>query len=388
MSRFCTVQRRLQSSSVSHIFGDSRRFCVSGLSCLDGTHFVLVTPPIFGVSSSHCRRASGCRFFASATTSQDTNQGRQILLDHLSNPDSDIGGIVSILTLNRPNAANAIGKTMLQELQQALTELEYDAPSHSHNQDQQKSQSPMSQSRCVIIASSSSRVFSAGADLKERRSMSSQATEGFVTDLRHSFQRISELPMPVIAAISGAALGGGLELALCCDIRIAQESAVLGLVETSLAIVPGAGGTQRLPRLIGLSKAKEMIFTATPISAAQALEYGLVDYVVNDETSKGASPSSNPQDGTSSSGTQAPSPKQPQLPVLDKALELAWRIASNGPLAIQAAKRAMNHGMFAPKMQAALDVERQCYSTILNTHDRLEGLAAFAQKRKPQFRGE
>ena len=297
--------------------------------------------------------------------SKDVDSNDQIILDHLSNNENVPGGVVSILTLNRPNAANAMNRTMLLELKEALKELE--------------EQQHEPQSRCVILASASSRVFSAGADLKERRTMSLEEAQEFVTDLRQTLHRVSELPMPVIAAISGTALGGGLELALCADLRVANESAVMGLVETSLAIIPGAGGTQRLPRLIGLSKAKELVFTAAKVSARQALEYGLVDYVVCD---------SNQDDGTDKHKPEAQQSPSRSSPVLDKAWELAWKVARNGPVAVQAAKRAMNQGMFASEMQTALDVERHCYSQILATNDRLEGLAAFSEKRTPQYTGE
>ena len=276
-------------------------------------------------------------------------------MDHLTNAENVPGGIVSILTLNRPNAANAMSKTMLQQLKEALAHLE-------HNP-----------SRCVIVASSSNKVFSAGADLKERRTMTLEEAQDFVTDLRRTMHRVSELPMPVIAAMSGTALGGGLELALCADIRVANRSAVLGLVETSLAIVPGAGGTQRLPRIIGVSKAKELIFTASKISADQALSYGLVDYVVQDSQAY-------------DNDDKDKSAEYP--PVVDKALDIAWKIARNGPLAVKASKRAIDQGMFAPNMEVALDVERECYASILKTEDRLEGLAAFAEKRTPEYTGK
>ncbi|KAL7576003.1 hypothetical protein ACA910_000790 [Epithemia clementina (nom. ined.)] len=333
--------------------------------------------PVSVASTTRClfsvrRDVALCRFFGSSTFQ---NNERQVLLNHLSNNDIVPGGVVSILTLNRPGAANAMSKTMLLQLKEALAELDGQTPWQGEQQ----------RSRCVVLASSSPRVFSAGADLKERRTMSLDEAQAFVTDLRQTMHRVSELPMPVIAALSGSALGGGLELALCADIRIASESAVLGLVETSLAIIPGAGGTQRLPRLIGLAKAKELVFTAAKLSARQALDCGLVDYVVEDSADPSSSSATSGDERASSDAVVASSPPSP---VLDKALELAWKIASNGPLAVQAAKRAMDGGMFATSMQAALDLEEKCYSTILTTEDRLEGLAAFADKRKPHFTGK
>ena len=243
---------------------------------------------------------------------------------------------VSIITLDRPKA-NAMSKQMLHELKEQLKLVDH--------------------ARCVILTSSSDRVFSAGADLKERKSMSPSEAEAFVADLRQCFHDVSQLPMPVIAAVEGAALGGGLELALAADFRIVSKAATLGLPETSLAIVPGAGGTQRLPRLVGTARAKELIFTAARLSGEEAASFGLVDHLTE--------------------------PGQ----TMEKALEIAWRIAQNGPVAVRAAKEAIDRGLFAPSMQEALDIEKECYSRVLSTQDRLEGLAAFQEGRMPIYKG-
>jgi methylglutaconyl-CoA hydratase len=156
-----------------------------------------------------------------------------------------------------------MGGIMLQELAETLDTLEND-----------------DEIRCVVVTSSSPRVFSAGADLKERATMTMEEAAAFVTRLRNTMQRLSRLPMPTIAAIEGVAVGGGLELALAADLRIAGMNAKFGLPETGLAIIPGAGGTQRLSRLIGVARAKELIFTARRIDASTALDYGLVQHVV------------------------------------------------------------------------------------------------------------
>lgn len=230
----------------------------------------------------------------------------------------------------------------MQQLSDALTQLEADQ-----------------ETRCLVITSASPKVFSAGADLKERRTMTVDEAEATVVHLRETMQRVADLPMPVIASVSGVAVAGGLELALAADLRVANQSTVLGLVETSLGIVPGAGGTQRLSRLIGMSKAKELIFTASKIKATTALRMGLVDHVMSQNEE-----------------------------VLDKSLELAWTIAQNGPLAVRAAKEAMNQGIMAHSMEEALDIERINYQKVLTTEDRLEGLAAFAEKRKPHYKGK
>lgn len=186
--------------------------------------------------------------------------------------------------------------------------------------------------------------------------MSPGEAEAFVKRLRAAFTALEGLPMPVIAAIEGAALGGGLELALACDLRVAGAKARLGLPETSLAILPGAGGTQRLPRLIGRARAKELIFTARRFGAEEGLALGVVDRAVG-------------------SGS-----------ALDAALALARQILPNGPVALRAAKAAIDGGMDRDRA-GGLEVEEACYARVLPTEDRLEGLAAFREKRRPLYRG-
>lgn len=169
---------------------------------------------------------------------------------------------ITTLTLHRPKA-NAMGKNLMNEFSNALAELER-----------------CQHTRCVILTSSSHKVFSAGADLKERASMSIEEAEATVTGLRNSLERFARLPMPTLAVIEGIALGGGMELAAAADIRIASRSSVFGLPETSLGIVPGAGGTQRIPRLIGVARAIELIVTGKKISGEAAYEYGLIQHLV------------------------------------------------------------------------------------------------------------
>jgi methylglutaconyl-CoA hydratase len=263
----------------------------------------------------------------------------QILVERLSHTDRE--GHITQVTLNRPKA-NAMGSIMLTELLECLETLESDSNS----------------SRCVILTSSSPKVFSAGADLKERRGMTQQEAAAFVTMLRNTMQRVAALPQPIIAAIEGVAVGGGLELALAADLRIASSTATLGFPETSLAIIPGAGGTQRLPRLIGVSKAKELIWTGRRVNGDEAYNMGLVDRVVE------------PGQAT------------------DTAIQLAWEIAAKGPIAIRASKEAMDRGLTANTMDEALEMERQCYAKILPTKDRMEGLAAFQEGRTPNYKGE
>lgn len=188
--------------------------------------------------------------------------------------------------------------------------------------------------------------------------MTIEEASAFVTRLRMTFHRLSCLPIPTIAAVEGVAVGGGLELAMATDIRVVGASSTFGLPETSLAIIPGAGGTQRLPRLIGVARAKELVFTGRRINATAALEYGLVQHVVD------------------------------QGQADHTAVELALEIAKNGPIAIRAAKKAVDTGMEAPTMEEALEIERECYQQIIPTQDRLEGLAAFREGRTPEYQGQ
>jgi len=176
-------------------------------------------------------------------------------------------GIV-LWTLNRTSAANAIGRTMLRQLQSCIQQVQRDMEKD--------------RVRCIILSSVSKKVFSAGADLRERSTMTPIQASAYVSELRDTFQLLANLPIPLIASVEGVAVGGGLELALTADIIVAGSKSTFGLPETSLAIIPGAGGSVRLPRKIGMSRAKEMIFTAQKINATTAYEYGLVEHVVEE----------------------------------------------------------------------------------------------------------
>jgi enoyl-CoA hydratase/carnithine racemase len=178
----------------------------------------------------------------------------------------------------------------------------------------------------------------------------------FITTIRNLFTRIEYLKKPVIAAVNGVALGGGTELAMACDIRIASESATMGQTETRLAIIPGAGGTQRLPRLVGKGLAKELIFTGRRIAADEALRIGLVNRVV--------------------------APEQ----LMDEAGKMAAMICEAGPVALEQAKYAINYGM-ETDLHTGLAIESNAYWVCIPTEDRLEGLAAFQEKRKPVYKG-
>ncbi|XP_030524898.1 probable enoyl-CoA hydratase 2, mitochondrial isoform X1 [Rhodamnia argentea] len=265
-----------------------------------------------------------------------TSASESVKLNRLSDSDS---GIVEVC-LDRPGTKNAIGKDMLRGLQNAFEAVKED-----------------SSANVLMICSAVPRAFCAGADLKERKTMCPSEVQFFVNSLRLTFSSLEELRIPTIAVIEGVALGGGLELALSCDLRICGDDAVLGLPETGLAIIPGAGGTQRLPRLVGKSLAKELIFTGRRVGGKDAKSMGLVNHSV-------------------ASG-------EAHL----KALEIARDINQKGPLALKMAKRAINNGLELD-MVSALELEEDCYEHLLNTKDRLEGLAAFAEKRKPKYTGQ
>ena len=259
-----------------------------------------------------------------------------IRLERLTGTDA---GIV-LLGLDRPEAKNALGRALMAEFRQALAVLRFD-PS----------------ARVVVLHSHVPGVFCAGADLKERATMAAPEVAAFVHGLRSAFTELEELPMPVLAVLEGAAFGGGLELALAADLRIAGAEARMGLVETTLAIIPGAGGTQRLPRLIGRSRAKELIFTGRRIGAEEALHLGLVDRIA------------------------------PAGEALETALALAREILPNGPVALRMAKLAVDRGLDLDR-DSGLAFEQACYAQVIPTQDRLEGLAAFREKRKPTYKGE
>ena len=197
----------------------------------------------------------------------------------------------------------------------------------------------------------------AGADLKERKGMSLDETREYVYNIRGTFDAVAALPFPTIAAVNGVAFGGGMELLLACDLRILADHVQIGLTEVAVGIMPGAGGTQRLPRIVGMARAKEMIFTAQRLSAEAAYSYGLANAVVD------------------------------AAELSNSALQLAQRIAEQAPLAVRGAKHAMDTGQ-ACDIANGQDIEAADYALLLTTQDRLEGLQAFSEKRPPRYRGE
>ncbi|MDQ0246373.1 enoyl-CoA hydratase/carnithine racemase [Bacillus fengqiuensis] len=247
---------------------------------------------------------------------------------------------ITLITLNRPEAANSLSIQMLNELREAIAACKFDRSV-----------------RCVMITGAGEKAFCAGADLKERAGMDTSQVRKTVSLIRESMNELEALPQPVIAVVNGVAFGGGTELALACDIRIASETAKFGLTETSLGIIPGAGGTQRLPRLIGKGRAKELIFTARRMEAGEALEIGLVEYVMPAES------------------------------LLDKALHIANQIVRNAPVAITQAKFSIDKGLNVD-LSTGLSIEQKAYELTIPTKDRLEGIQAFKEKRSPVFIGE
>lgn len=252
----------------------------------------------------------------------------------------EIQDSVAVVQFARAEAANALSVQMLHEINEVLEAIHYDRSI-----------------RAVIVTGEGEKAFCAGADLKERKGMNEEETTKTIALIGKTVNHFESLAQPVIAAINGVAFGGGLELALACDIRMASSTAKLGLTETALGIIPGAGGTQRLPRLIGMGKAKELIYTARRLSAEEAYSYGIVEHVVE------------PQD------------------LLEKAKELAREIGKNAPLSLIQAKTAINQGM-QTDISTGLQIESLAYSRLLNTEDRLEGLKAFQEKRSPVYHGK
>ncbi|OQY50266.1 MAG: enoyl-CoA hydratase [Desulfobacteraceae bacterium 4572_89] len=210
--------------------------------------------------------------------------------------------------------------------------------------------------RCVIITGAGEKSFCAGADLKERASLTQEEVKKFILTIRNLLTSIQNLPIPVISAVNGIALGGGTEVALASDIRIASDTASMGLTEARLAIIPGGGGTQRLPRIIGVAKAKELIFTGRRVNAEEALNIGLVNQVTTPEN------------------------------LLDASMEMAAMIAQTGPIAVEMAKYAIDKGI-ETDLATGLAIESNAYRVTIPTEDRIEGLTAFREKRKPLYKG-
>jgi enoyl-CoA hydratase len=246
---------------------------------------------------------------------------------------------VAVLTIDRQDKLNALSPQVTEEIGQALLEIESESP------------------RVIIVTGAGERAFVAGADISVMNSMTPLEAKRF-TEVGHAAMALLDRStVPTIAAVNGFALGGGSELALACDIRIAAENALFGFPEVGLGILPGMGGTQRLPRLIGPALAKELIFSGRRIDAAEAKEMGLVNRVVG------------------------------QGEALNAARELAAEISANGPVAVRHAKAAANRA-FDVDLISGLEYEADQFALLFATEDAREGMGAFVEKRKPQFKGE
>lgn len=251
-------------------------------------------------------------------------------------------GRVWTLTLNRPDALNALNAALLNELGEALTFVEKSFPK---------------QCLGLVITGQGEKSFVAGADIKEMRGLNPIEAETFARRGQSVFRQIEKLPVPVIAAVNGFALGGGLELALACDFIYASDNARMGLPEVSLGLIPGFGGTVRLARAIGLNQARELIFTGDMIKADQALALGLANKVL------------------------------PQAELLAAAKKTLETIATRGPLAVQSSKKAALEA-YDQDVDLGLKTESNAFANLFTTRDMNEGTAAFVEKRKAAFTGE
>ena len=252
----------------------------------------------------------------------------------------DRSGGLLLLTLSRPEVANAMNTQMGRDLLAFFDEVNA-APAEV---------------RAIVLTGAGERAFCAGGDLKERNGMSDREWQ----DQHHLFERMIRAflacPTPVIGAVNGAAYAGGCELALCCDFLYAAETARFALTEVTLGIMPGAGGTQNLPRAVGERRAKEIILTGRPFSAAEAQQWGMVNRLC-----------------------------APQR-LLEETMETARRIADNAPISVRQAKHAIHCGL-QMDLASAMMLEIEAYNRMVPTADRREGIAAFNEKRKPQFKG-
>lgn len=248
------------------------------------------------------------------------------------------GGIGTVI-VNRPEVLNALSQSVYAELNGLFKEIEEDDEVH-----------------VVILTGSGEKAFIAGADIAAMQPMNSTGVRGFIDIARKAFDRVHTLSKPVIAAINGFALGGGCELAMCCDLRIASENAKFGQPEIGLGIIPGGGGTQRLSRLVGETRAKELIYTGDIIDAHTACSIGLINKVVSSDD------------------------------LISEANALAKKMVAKSSVILSFAKKVINGGMNVD-LSSGLDLEAECFALCFSTEDQKEGMTAFLEKRKPAFKG-
>lgn len=248
---------------------------------------------------------------------------------------------VLLVTINRPEVSNAFNTQAGRELFDVFHPLEIDHRRY----------------RCVVLTGAGQKAFCAGGDLKERNTLTEEEWVLQHELMERTFRHILNCPIPVLAAVNGAAYGGGLELMLLCDFAYASSTARFALTEVTLGIMPGAGGTQTLARAVGERRAKEIILTATPFSAAEALEWGVVNRVYEPDE------------------------------LLPKTLAAAERIASNAPISVRQAKHSIHYGM-QMDLRSGMMFEIEAYQRMVHSEDRKEGVRAFVEKRKPVFQGK
>ncbi len=246
-------------------------------------------------------------------------------------------GNIGILSINRPEALNALNSNVLKELDEAIDMIEVDEKIH------------------ILIITGEGRAFVAGADIGEMKDMNILEARRFAEKGLKVFRKIELMEKPVIAAVNGFALGGGCELSMCCDIRIASEKAKFGQPEVGLGIIPGFAGTQRLARLVGIGKAKELIFTSEMIDAKEAYEIGLVNKVV------------------------------PAEKLMEVSMNMAEKITKNGQIAVRFAKTAINKGI-ETDLETGMSIEKDLFALCFGTEDQKEGMDAFLEKRKPNYK--
>lgn len=246
-------------------------------------------------------------------------------------------GSIATLSINRPEALNALNSELLAELKEAIDSISSDGSVH------------------VLVLTGEGRAFVAGADIAEMKGMTPEEARSFAKLGLEVFRAIELMDKPTIAAVNGFALGGGCELAMSCDIRIASSKAKFGQPEVGLGVTPGFGGTNRLSRLVGPAKAKELIFTGDVIDANEASRLGLVNSVTEPEE------------------------------LMERALGLAQKIAEKGQLAVRYSKQAINRS-FEVDIETGMEIERNLFSLCFATYDQKEGMEAFLNKRKPEFK--
>ena len=244
-------------------------------------------------------------------------------------------GNVGVLTINRPAALNALNDQVIRELDEALDSIDLDTV------------------RCLVVTGEGQKAFVAGADIGQMRGLTKEEGVAFGKLGNDVFRKLETLPIPTIAAVCGFALGGGCELAMSCDIRLCSDTAVFGQPEVGLGITPGFGGTQRMARLIGMGRAKELLYTARKVKAPEALAIGLVQGVY------------------------------PVEQLMEEALKMAARIAGNAPIAVRATKKAVNDGLQVD-MDRAIVIEEELFGSCFQTEDQQNAMGAFVEKRKPE----